>query len=195
MKLNLGSGKTRFEGFINVDKSTFFNPDIIHDLEITPWPFSNDSVDEIVLCHVLEHLGKDSNVFIKIMQELYRICKHNACIDIVVPNPFSTTYLGDPTHVRPITPELFMLFDLRQNLEWQKNPNSAHSLFALEHNVNFEILCLDLYNVDRTRNINYIEHITESNNLLNITYDIYLEYIKENRLFDMMRILVRVVKC
>jgi len=32
MKLNLGSGKTRFEGFTNVDKSTFFSPDIVHDL-------------------------------------------------------------------------------------------------------------------------------------------------------------------
>ena len=45
MKLNLGAGKTNFEGFINVDKSTLFNPAIVHDLEVTPWPFESDSVD------------------------------------------------------------------------------------------------------------------------------------------------------
>jgi hypothetical protein len=40
------------------------------------------------------------------MKELYRISKNNCEILIKVPHPYHYAYLSDPTHVRPITPEL-----------------------------------------------------------------------------------------
>jgi len=198
MKLNLGAGKTSFDGFINVDKSTLFNPEVVHDLEITPWPFESDSVDEIKLYHILEHLGENSNNFIKIIQELYRICEHNALIDIVVPNPFSTGYLGDPTHVRPITPELFMLFDKELNLFWQQDPKTAYSLLALEHNVDFKILQVDLMKVQSSDIIGYDNHDSEqaiNSDLLNVSHKTYSEYMKGNNLYSALHIIIRVIKC
>jgi hypothetical protein len=199
MKLNLGAGKTNFEGFINVDKSTLFNPAIVHDLEVTPWPFESDSVDEIKLYHILEHLGENSNKFIEIIQELYRICEHNALIDIVVPNPFSIGYLGDPTHVRPITPELFMLFDKELNLFWQQDSNTAYSLLALEHNVDFKISQVDLIKV-RSLDIitSYDNHDSGqaiNSDLLNVSHTTYLEYMKGNNLYSALHIIIRVIKC
>ena len=87
MKLNLGSGSKKIEGYINLDKYNTFKPDIVHDLEKFPYPFENDSVTHILLSHVLEHLGQNPDVFNSIIKELYRICVNKAFIDIRVPHP------------------------------------------------------------------------------------------------------------
>ena len=63
MKLNLGCGDIKSEGWVNVDKYDSFDADAVHDLEVIPWPFDDNSCDEISLIHVLEHLGQDSNTF------------------------------------------------------------------------------------------------------------------------------------
>ena len=47
IKLNLGSGSKRYDGFLNSDKFDIFKPDIVHDLEIIPYPKENNSVTEI----------------------------------------------------------------------------------------------------------------------------------------------------
>ena len=49
MKLNLGCGSKILEGYTNVDKFDYYKPDIVHDLEITPYPFEENSIDEIIL--------------------------------------------------------------------------------------------------------------------------------------------------
>ena len=72
-KLNLGSGDKRIPGFLNVDKFDTFEPDIVHDLEIFPYPFLDNEIDEIKLIHVLEHIGQTPDLFIKIIKELLRL--------------------------------------------------------------------------------------------------------------------------
>ncbi|KKK54869.1 hypothetical protein LCGC14_3080370, partial [marine sediment metagenome] len=52
MKLNLGCGPKKMDGYTNVDKYAVFKPDIIQDLEKFPWVFEDNSVDEIVMHHV-----------------------------------------------------------------------------------------------------------------------------------------------
>ena len=139
LKINLGSGNKKYEGFLNLDKFNYFQPDIVHDLEIVPYPFKDDEVEEIKMIHILEHIGKDSDTFINIMKEIYRICCNNAKIDIVVPHPRNDDFLADPTHVRPITTLGLQLFDKNLNLEWKK-AGAANSQLALIHNVNFKIV-------------------------------------------------------
>ena len=103
MKLNLGCGNKIMEGYVNVDKFNLYDIDIKHDLERFPYPFESETVEEIILSHVLEHIGQDPDVFIKILKELYRICKNQALINIAVPHPRHEAFISDPTHVRPIT--------------------------------------------------------------------------------------------
>ena len=106
MKYNLGCGAQKPEGYVNVDNSPDCNPDLLVDLEQTPWPFEDNSADEIVLSHVLEHLGQNTDNFRMIIQELYRMSKPDAKIVIAVPDPSHDNFWGDPTHVRAITPQL-----------------------------------------------------------------------------------------
>lgn len=135
MKLNLGCGPNKLPGYVNVDK--YGEPDLRHDLEQFPWPWPSDSVDEVLASHVLEHLGQTPEAFIGVMKELYRVCRHGAEVRIAVPHPRHDDFLGDPTHMRAITPMTLALFSRRQNLEWAAKQGSNTTL-ALFHSVDFE---------------------------------------------------------
>lgn len=138
MKLNLGCGLNKIQGFVNVDKFDTCNPDIVMDLEATPWSFEDNSVDEILLNHCLEHIGQDVDIFFSVVKELYRVCKPGAKIQINVPHPRHDNFINDPTHVRIITPELLGLFSKKNCQYWGEN-NGANSPLALYLNVDFEI--------------------------------------------------------
>jgi hypothetical protein len=138
LKLNLGSGVKRIPGFLNVDYSSECSPDIVMNLEETPWSFETDSVSHIIMSHVLEHLGQTPDGFLSIMKELYRVCKNDAVIEVTVPHPAHDDFLSDPTHVRAITPMTLALFDKEENLRWRAI-GAGNSPLALQCDVNFKI--------------------------------------------------------
>jgi hypothetical protein len=45
LRLNLGCGMNRLDGYVNVDRQG--EPDLRHDLDVIPWPWPDDSVSEI----------------------------------------------------------------------------------------------------------------------------------------------------
>jgi hypothetical protein len=136
LRLNLGCGMKHLPGYVNVDK--FGEPEVKLDLETFPWPWETSSVSEVLLVHVLEHLGHDPNVYLRIMQELYRVCAPDARIKIVVPHYRHDFFFSDPTHVRAITPLGLSLFSKRANRQWMES-GASNSPLALYLDVDFEI--------------------------------------------------------
>jgi len=107
MKLNIGCGFKKLDGFINIDKSKSVNPDLLLDVEKDGLEgIKDNSVDYILCSHFLEHMTD----IIFVMGEIYRVCKNNAIITIIVPYFLSTSAIQDPTHKRFFTPESFKYF-------------------------------------------------------------------------------------
>jgi len=139
MKFNMGCGHNKRAGYTNIDQSAVCVPDQVVDLEATPWPWPDDCAGEVVFNHSLEHMGGDPKVFLAIMKELYRICRHDARVIIHVPHPRHDNFLGDPTHVRPITPQVLTLFSRSENDRWART-GAANSPLAHYLGVDFELV-------------------------------------------------------
>ena len=138
MRLNLGCGHDKRQGWLNVDSFAGCAPDQVADLERTPWPWPDDAAREVLLKHVLEHLGRTPEGFLAIMTELWRICRDGAQITVVVPHPRHDQFLSDPTHVRPITPQGLELFSQRRNREWLAK-GLGNSPLGLQTGIDFEL--------------------------------------------------------
>ena len=80
--MNFGSSGFNKEGYINVDVRTSVSPDVVHDLNVFPYPFEDNSVDHAQMIHALEHLDKPFQV----MQELHRILRPGGTLYIAVPH-------------------------------------------------------------------------------------------------------------
>jgi len=95
VRVNLGSGNVYMPGWVNVDFNTNNKVDINCDLT-KEVPFVDNSVDEILLDNVLEHIQRDR--YFWFMDELWRICKPGAVIKIYVPHCSNVGAFGHPAH-------------------------------------------------------------------------------------------------
>ncbi len=139
MRLNLGCGYKKSPSYVNVDKFPECQPDMLVDLEKFPWPFDDNSADEVMFNHSLEHMGADVQVFLGIIKEVYRICKPGARVVVNVPHPRHDDFINDPTHVRAVTPQMLRLFSKKLNQYWI-SVGDARTSFALYLNVDFELV-------------------------------------------------------
>jgi predicted SAM-dependent methyltransferase len=95
-KLNLGCAFNKIDGFINIDKSRKSYADKIIDLEKPRClkEFKDNSIEEIVSIHILEHIKN----IIPLMNECYRVLKKGGKMLIIV--PIGEGMFADPTHCR-----------------------------------------------------------------------------------------------
>ncbi len=114
MKLNLGCGPNKKEGYLNCDISKEVNPDKIVDLE-KKLPFKDNSVEEIFASHVLEHIKN----LLPLFSEFYRICKNGAILKIKVPYFSHESAFSNMTHVRFFTWTTFDFLDEKHSEHWQ----------------------------------------------------------------------------
>ncbi len=119
LKLDLGCGPNKREGFTGVDNISFPGVDVVHDLR-TPWPWEKESVEEVHASHFLEHLTNDQRVHF--WNELYRALKPGAKASIIVPHWSSGRAYGDPTHQWPPVVE-FAFYYLDKGWREQNAPH------------------------------------------------------------------------
>ena len=85
MKLNLGSHSKKIKGeYVNVDGLAIENVDVVHNLTEYPYPFEDDSIEEILMVEVLEHISWRETV--NVLRECRRILKPGGKFHIQVPD-------------------------------------------------------------------------------------------------------------
>ena len=122
LKLDLGCGIRKKEGFIGVDERKFDGVDIVHDLA-TKWPWKDNTVDEVHCSHFVEHLNAKQRIHF--VNELYRVLRPDAKAAIIVPYWASSRAYGDLTHQWPPVGEMWFYY-LDKN--WRKD-NAPHNDF------------------------------------------------------------------
>lgn len=124
VKLDLACGNNLQKGFIGVD--IIGQPDsqaeVVHNLMKFPWPFEDNSVDEVFCAHYLEHIphgdGYNDPMF-EFMDELFRILKPGGTAKFICPYYTSVRAFQDPTHLRFISEPMFNYF----NRTWREDLN------------------------------------------------------------------------
>lgn len=112
MRLNLGCGNKRREGFVGVDRYPCEAADLLCDLG-KPLPFATSSVDELHLDNVIEHV-RDIPA---LMREIVRVAKPGARVTVVTPHFSSLASWRDPTHVHHLA---------WSSMEHFEKPSTAH---------------------------------------------------------------------
>jgi SAM-dependent methyltransferase len=120
LKLNLGAGKSRIEGYLSVDSIPFEGLDVVADLK-NRWPWGENSVSHIHMSHALEHFTGEERVHI--FNEMYRVLAPGGQAYLIVPHWASQRAYGDFTHKWPPVSE--MLFNYLWK-EWRMQ-NAPHN--------------------------------------------------------------------
>lgn len=123
LKLDLGCGNNKREGFKGVDQYETESTDMVFDLLKFPWPIDNDTVDEMHCSHFFEHIpGKLRGDF---MDECYRVMKVGAQMTIISPYWSSPRSVQDYSHEwPPIVETSFLYF----NKGWRVANKLTHYL-------------------------------------------------------------------
>ena len=177
-KLNIGSGYKRIDGFLNIDNDPMVNPDYIVDLEHANFDFLPDnSVDEVIASHILEHIGLG---YVPLMKEIYRVCEEGAIVHVTFPYHRSDWYSDDPTHVRPLTANSFKLFSKKYIQYHIENYGSSNGM-ALKENIDFEVIEVQMRafekweNRFKTMQPDEIQEVIDS--MHNVFYEVYVKLV------------------
>ncbi|HLO44677.1 MAG TPA: hypothetical protein VK175_10120 [Leadbetterella sp.] len=130
-KLDVGCGSRKRVGFLGMDIVKMDGVDIVHSMNVEPWPIPDNVMEEIIFDDVLEH-SKD---FLLILSEVYRVAKADCVIKISVPHFSSDNMYTDPTHTTFFSSRSFNYFD--------KSQNHRHG-FYLGH-VNFKVVKSEIH--------------------------------------------------
>jgi len=151
IKLDLGCGLNKKEGFIGVDYSSKVNPDIVMNLLKFPWKeWEDSSVDEIHTSHFIEHIPdcyispigeykfvpdeEDKDLFCCFIDECYRVLKPEGILSVFCPNARSNRAFQDSSHRRFIVAEAFLYF----NKEWRAIQKLEHYNINSDFKVNVD---------------------------------------------------------
>lgn len=108
LMISLGCGDVWRDGWVHVDRVRHGDHvDVVHDLDVVPWPFEDDSAQRIEALDVLEHLDDPVAFF----DECWRILAPGGVLAVRAVGYTSENVWRDPTHRRAFHPDTFRYFD------------------------------------------------------------------------------------
>ena len=106
-KLDIGCGRNKLPGSVGIDIVPLEGVDVVHNLDQYPYPFEDNTFDYIRLSHALEHLQS----ILKTMEEIHRIAKPDAEVEIITPHYTDASSWQDPTHIWHLNSRSFAFFE------------------------------------------------------------------------------------
>jgi hypothetical protein len=109
VRLDVGCGQFKQKGFLGMDFTPHKNVDIVHDAQKFPWPVPDDICYQILLSHIWEHI--EPKYRFQVMDELWRICRHDG--QLLINAPYANSFLAHahPAHYMCPNEATFQFFD------------------------------------------------------------------------------------
>lgn len=104
--LDIGCGNRKRQGAFGIDTNPQSAADLVHDLNIFPYPLLDNEFDLIICKDILEHLDD----VVKTIEEIHRVAKPDCRVEIAVPSLSSAARHIDLTHRRSFTSRSFDFF-------------------------------------------------------------------------------------
>ena len=114
IQLDIGCGENKQKGFVGLDRRKLKGVDIVHDLEVFPYPLPDESCLCVIGSHIIEHIKPW--LTIDFWNELWRIMKPGGQLALATPYGKSEGFVQDPTHCNPYNVASFQYFDPRYPL-------------------------------------------------------------------------------
>jgi SAM-dependent methyltransferase len=92
--LDVGCGINKYPGSIGIDRNPDSRADVLCDLDHMPYPFPDNSFDQLRAIHVIEHLSD----VIRSMEEFHRLVRPGGRVRIETPHYTDFSSFCDPTH-------------------------------------------------------------------------------------------------
>jgi hypothetical protein len=108
MKLYLGCGHKSLAGYIRVDLEPNPESEIVHDLNVLPWPWEDGSVRMMAAEDVVEHLKLS---LIEFCNEAWRVLRPGGELFVRTPHHNGVDSWIDPTHRWHLHEQSFAYFD------------------------------------------------------------------------------------
>jgi SAM-dependent methyltransferase len=94
--LDVGCGDNKRDAdAVGMDIRPYDAVDVVYDVTRTPWPFADETFDDVYAYSILEHLPNLPDV----MAEIHRVCRDGATLTGKVPHWKDRNAYVDPTHV------------------------------------------------------------------------------------------------
>jgi len=116
--------------WIGIDRRKTPAVDIVHDIEVTPWPLPPNCATGVAMSHVWEHITPKRTL--DVMDEIWRVCRHGASLFISAPYAMGPRYMQDPTHCNPSTEVTWLYWDPDHDLFNVYKPTARFKLVAYE---------------------------------------------------------------
>lgn len=120
IRLDIGCGENKQdENFVGMDVRPLEGVDIVHDINVHPWPLPDGCVSLAVASHLVEHIprtalngnGETIFPFMAFMNEVWRVMQVGGQFAIAMPYAGSPGYFQDPTHCNPCNEITWAYFD------------------------------------------------------------------------------------
>lgn len=135
MKIDIGCGPNKKEGFLGVDQYSFPGVDHVVNVAKDRLPFDDGAVEEVHASHFVEHLNAVERCHL--MNELFRVMKPGAKMSMIVPHWGSNRAYGDPTHQWPPIGEMWFYY-LKREWRMAQAPHTDKSNWPEGYDCDFE---------------------------------------------------------
>jgi len=137
-KLDVGCADFKKEGYIGMDIRKVKGVDIVHNALDFPWPFKDNSLDEVRMSHLYEHIEPKYRV--DLIDEAWRVLSPKGKLVLICPSENTIRAANHPAHYNCPNGRTFTFFDPDENPYFNHNEGKPWKLLLNKQNRNGDLL-------------------------------------------------------